>query len=87
METFVGLIQQSRVHHKETEVKVKGKDIIIPAGKIVHINCKTNVCLIEKQRVMIFQQRDVELPEGIHFADSVVLMKPGIKNYVIKENK
>ena len=45
METFVELIQQSRVQNKETEVKVNGKGIIIPAGKIVQINCKTNVGL------------------------------------------
>ena len=29
----------------------------------------------------MFQQIDVELPEGIHCADSLVLLKPGIKNY------
>ena len=81
METSVELIQQRRVQDKETEVKVKGKDVIIPSGKIVQINCKTNVGLLEKQRAMIFQQKDVELPEGIHCADSVVLLKPGIKNY------
>ena len=37
--------------------------------------------LIEKQRTMILQQRDFELLEGIYCADSVVLLKPGIKNY------
>ena len=57
METFVELIKQSKVQDKETEVKVKGKDVI-------------NVGLIEKQRAIKFQQRDVELPEGIHCADS-----------------
>ena len=57
MEAFVELIKQSKVQDKETEVKVKGKDVI-------------NVGLIEKQRAIIFQQRDVELPEGIHCADS-----------------
>ena len=40
METFVELIQQNRVQDKETAVKVKGKDVIIPAVKIVQINCK-----------------------------------------------
>ena len=35
----------------------------------------------EKQRAMMFQQRDVELSEGIYCADSVVLLKLGIKNY------
>ena len=40
METFAELIQQNRVQDKETAVKVKGKDVIIPAVKIVQINCK-----------------------------------------------
>ena len=31
-----------------------GKDVVIPAGNIVQINCKTNVGLIEKQRAVIF---------------------------------
>ena len=43
METFVEQIQQSRVQDKETEVKVKGKHAIFPAGKIIQINCKANV--------------------------------------------
>ena len=73
--------KERRVQDKETGVKVKGKDVIIPSGKIVQINCKTNVGLLEKQRAMIFQQKDVELPEGIRCADSVVLLKLGIKNY------
>ena len=57
METFVELIKQSKVQDKETEVKVKGKDVI-------------NVDLIEKERAIIFQQRDVEQPERIHCADN-----------------
>ena len=40
MKTFVELIQQNRVQDKETAVKVKSKDVIIPAVKIVQINCK-----------------------------------------------
>ena len=72
MKAFVELIEQSRVQDKETEVKVKGKDVIIPVGKVVQINCETNVGLIEKQRAMIFQQKDFELPEGIHCADSIL---------------
>ena len=78
MERFVELIQQSKVQDKETEVKVKGKDVIIPSGK-TEVNRKTNLDLIEKQRATIFQQIDAELPEGIHCADSVVLLKSGIK--------
>ena len=36
--------------------------------------------LIEKQRTMIFHQRDVELPKEIHCVDSIVSLKLGIKN-------
>ena len=46
METLVD-IQQSRV--QETEVKVKGKNIIIiHVGKTAQINGKTNAYLIKK---------------------------------------
>ena len=30
---------------------------------------------------MIFQQGEVELPEGLEFMDSVIMLKPGAKNY------
>lgn len=47
-------------------------NVIINAGKIVHINCSTNVGLIEKMIAMIFQKIHVELPVEIQFADNVV---------------
>lgn len=72
METFTELIQHSRGQDKETEAKVKGKHFIIPAGKIAQINCKINLGFIEKQKARVLQQRDVELPVGIQYADSVV---------------
>ena len=43
-----------------------GKNIIIPAGKIMHANCKSNVGLVKKERAVIFRSKFVELPhEGI----------------------
>ena len=66
---------------KAPEVKVKGKNITIPAGNIVYMNCKSNVGLVKKERAMIFQSKCVELPEGIQCAESVITLKPGIKNY------
>ena len=30
---------------------------------------------------MIFQQREVELPEGLECTDSVIILKPGAKNH------
>lgn len=78
METLIELIQHSK--GKETEAKVKGKHFIIPAGKIAQINCKINLGFIEKQKARILQQRDVELPVGIQYADSVlpaITQRPG----------
>ena len=78
METLFELIQHSK--GKETEAKVKGKHFIIPAGKIAQINCKINLGFIEKQKARILQQRDVELPVGIQYADSVlpaITQRPG----------
>ena len=70
MKSFVELIQRSESNCSRTpEVKVKGKNINIPAGKIMHVNCKSNVGQVKKERAMIFQSKCIELPEGIQFAD------------------
>ena len=84
MKSFVELIQQIESNcSKAPEVKVKGKNVTIPAGKIMHVNCKSNVGLVkkERERAMIFQSKCVELPEGIQCADGVIMLKPGVKNY------
>ena len=82
MKSFVELIQQSESNCSRTpEVKVKGRNITIPAGKIMRVNCNSNVGLLKKERAMIFKSKCVESPEGIQCADSVILLKPGIKNY------
>ena len=62
MKSFVELIQRSESNCSRTpEVKVKGKNINIPAGKIMHVNCKSNVGLVKKERAMIFQSKCVAL--------------------------
>ena len=82
MKSLVELIQQSESNCSRTpDVKVKGRNITIPAGKIMHVNCNSNVELLKKERAMIFQSKCVELPNGIQCADSVIMLKPGIKNY------
>ena len=81
MKPFVELVQQSESNCSRTpKFKVKGKNITIPAGKIVHVNCKSNMGLVKKERARIFQSKCVKLPEGIQCADSVIMLKPGIKN-------
>ena len=43
----------------------------------MHANCKSHVGLVKKETAMIF----VELPEGNQCADSVIMLRPDIKNY------
>ena len=56
----------------------------------MHVNCKSNLGFVEKERAMIFQRKFVELPEGIQSGDSVIMLNPDIKNYfkvpVINDN-
>ena len=65
MKSFVELIQHSEGNcSRAPEVKVKGKNITIPAGRIMHANCKSNVGLVKKERARIFQSKCVELPKA-----------------------
>ena len=48
---FAELIEQIEKNCSTApEFKVKGKNITIPAGKIMHVNCKSNVRLVKKER-------------------------------------
>ena len=69
MKSFVELMQQSEsCCSRAPEVKITWKNITIPAGKIMHVNSKSNAGLVKKDRAIIFQSKCtecVELPEGI----------------------
>ena len=45
------------------------------------MTCKTNEGCITSPQPTIFQQGEVELPEGLECTDSVIMLKPGAKNY------
>ena len=62
-------------------MKIKGKNCIISPGKIVQVACKTNVGCLTSPQPMIFQQGEGELPKRLKCADSVIMLKPGAKNY------
>ena len=71
IKSFIELIQQSESNcSRAPEVKVKAKSITILAGKIVHMNCNSNVGLVKKERAMIFQSKCGDSPEGIQGTDS-----------------
>ena len=67
---------------KKNWTKSKGQRCHYSFWKHCSINCKTSVGLTGKQRALLQQRSDVEPREGIHHVDSVVLLKPGIKNYL-----
>ena len=57
MKSFVERIQQSESNcSRAPEVKVKGNNITIPAGKIMHVNYKPNVRLVKKEREQCFSK-------------------------------
>ena len=57
MKSFVERIQQSESNcSRAPEVKVKGNNITIPAGKIMHVNYKPNVRLVKKDREQCFSK-------------------------------
>ena len=80
MESVINLIQQADPD-EVVDVFVKGKDVTVPAGKMVNINCKAKVGFLEKKRAMIFQCDNTNLPEGLSGTETIVMLKPGIKNY------
>ena len=53
--------------------------MVVPAGKVLNVQCKVDVWFLEKETPM-FQQLETELPEGITAVDSVVTIKKGINN-------
>ena len=79
IEVFVNLIQSQE--QEKVVVKIKGKDCNISPGRIVQVACKKNVGCLTSPQPMIFQQGEVELPEGLECMNSVIMLKPGAKNY------
>ena len=77
---FVDLIQSTKEQENIT-VKVKGKDIVIPADKLLQVHCKADVGYIDEMRPMMFNSSSEQTPEGLQCADTVVYLRKGIKNY------
>ena len=75
LENFIAAIEEEA----QICVKIKGKDMVVPAGKVLNVQCKVGVGFLEKETPM-FQQLETELPEGISAVDSVVTIKKGIDN-------
>ena len=79
IEAFVNLIQPQE--QEKVVVKIKRKDCIILPSRIVQVAFKRNVGCLTLPQPIIFQQGEVELREGLECTDSVIMLKPGPKNY------
>ena len=78
IQAFVNLLQMP--DSVEATVKVKGKNIIVPAGCIVEVPCKANIGNLSQTQPIIFHQEETELAEGLDSTDSIIMMKKGVNN-------
>lgn len=60
---------------------MKGKGIVIPADKLVQVNCKADEGYIDEVRQMIFNSSSEEILEGLQCANTVVYLRKSIKIY------
>ena len=66
---------------KKALVRVKGKNVITPAGRIVQVPCKPDVGFLKVKKAMLFQPGQIDVPEGLQYAETVVMLKSSSNNY------
>lgn len=67
---FVHLIQETS-NDKQALVRVKDKNVIIPAERIVEVPWKADVGFVKVKKAMLFQPREIDVPEGLQYAETV----------------
>ena len=77
---FVHLIQEPS-DDKQALMRVKGKNVIIPAGRIVQVPCKADVGFAKVKKAMLLQAGEIDVSEGLHYPETVVMLKPSTNNY------
>ena len=75
---FVHLIQEPS---DDKQARVKGKNVIIPAGRIVQVPCKADVGFVKVKKAMLLQAGEIDVSEGLHYPETVFMLKPSINNY------
>ena len=53
---------------------------IVPAGKLINIQCKVNLDNINNRIPTLFETKEIELPEGLETADNIVSVKSGMNH-------
>ena len=77
---FVHLIQEPS-DDKQALARVREKNLIIPAGRIMQVPCKADVGFVKVKKAMLFQPEEIDVPEGLQYAETVVLLKSSTNNY------
>ena len=78
--TSVQIMLSQSTGHDEFLVYIMPSTTIIPAGKLINIQCKINLGNINNRIPMLFETEETELPEGLETADTVVSVKSGIND-------
>ena len=79
IKALVNLTSQSTGHDKFLAHSMPST-IIVPAGKLINIQCKVNLGNINNRIPMLFETKEIELPEGLETADNIVSVKSGMNH-------
>ena len=74
--TLVNLISTSS-ENEDILVTTMPNTTILPARKLVNVPCKVNFSSTTKSIPMLFETEEIELPEGLETANTIVTVKPG----------
>ena len=81
MKNMVNLVQKTDEMSEQPEVKVKTKDVIVPAKRVVEASCKANLGQIKNKRALSFQIGEVDVPDGVQYSESIVLLNLRTNHY------
>ena len=79
IKALVNLISQS-TDHDEFLVQSMPSTTIVPAGKFMNIYCIVNLSNINNRIPIFFETEDIELPEGLETADTIVFVQSGMNH-------
>ena len=79
IKTLVNFISQS-TDHDEFLARSMPSTTIVPAGKFINIQCKVNLSNTNNRIPMLLETEEIELPEGLETADTIVSVKAGMNH-------
>ena len=74
IKSFAEVLRVAAENSHKSEVKRRGGDIILEAGKRSHNLCRANLGFLDERRPMIFQQSQFKQPQGVCCMVTVVTL-------------